>query len=632
MNEIGPGSRLGPFEIVALLGRGGMGAVFRARDAAGREVALKILPRDHAHDRRFVERFRREGAAAARIRHPHITQCHGTGEDGGMLYLALELVKGGSLADRLKAGALPWRDAARFGAEIAGALVALHAAGIIHRDLKPANVLVDEEGRAKLTDFGLARDRNAERLTRTGELLGTMEFMAPEMAEGGASVTERADLYCLGATVHCLVTGRPPFAGSGPELVMKHMRAPPPAVSFIVAGTPPELDRVLLRLLSKKPEERGTAEEAAQDLDAIARGESARPSSPAKLYVGAALLGVAAIVTSLLLRRPPAPTIDVPVAHVDSKKGPPGTQAEAPLPAWFLALPADKRPALPLPGRLRIDAKHPGEYVNGIPGDDSVLVFVPAVTFRMGWPDEEESVDPQASRDALPVHDVKLSAYFIGKFEVSNAQFGRYVAARAVTTAGESEGKGYLNFGQPEEHEQTGATWRRPRGAEAALDDNPVVQITWQEAKDYAAWANLRLPTEAEWECAAAWDGRVSHPRPWGDDIEKESELANKKDFVREGALESVRSRPGGKSFVGAFNMCGNAREWVLDAYTRYPAASEAPLVDPCPEGDAGPRIVRGGACVDTAMTLSTHHRSTARTTRDDVTGFRIAVSAGRPQ
>ncbi|HZU99083.1 MAG TPA: bifunctional serine/threonine-protein kinase/formylglycine-generating enzyme family protein, partial [Planctomycetota bacterium] len=500
MNEIGPGSRLGPYQIVALLGRGGMGAVFRAVDASGQVVALKVLPGDHAADRRFVERFKREGAAASRIRHDHITRCHGTGEDRGTLYLALELVSGGSLADRLKAGPLDWREAARFGAEIARALMALHAAGIVHRDLKPANVLVDEKGRAKLTDFGLARDRDADRLTRTGELLGTLEFMAPEMAEGGAAVTESADLYCLGATVHCLVTGRPPFPGSGPELVMKHINSPAPAASSIVPGTPPELDRVLLRLLSKQPQERGSAEQAARELEAVARGEVSGSRSRI-LLAGVALLGVAAVVLALVVfmgRTEPTPAPAV-VAPVDSRKE--AVPAPKNPPPWFFQLPEDARPALPLPGELRIDDEHPGDYVN--PVDGSVLVYVPAGTFLMGWPEDEMFHDEDGTKDARPVHEVKLSAYFIGKYEVSNAQFARYAAATKVVTLAEVRKRGFLNHGGPESLPQEGATWRNPRGLKRYGDEDPVVQITWEEAKRYAAWARLRLPTEAEWERAA---------------------------------------------------------------------------------------------------------------------------------
>ena len=213
-----PGERVGNYTILELLGRGGFGAVFKAKDEmTGALVALKAVHPDHARDRDFVRRLRDEARAAAAVSHPHVALFHTTGEHGGIPFLVFELVPGGTL-DRLvrDRGPLPWREACARAAEIAGALSALHRAGIVHRDVKPANVLFDGTGRAKLADLGLARAPvDARSLTLTGEVVGTLAYLSPEQANAVAAPGPAADLYALGATLYALVAGEPPFSGEG---------------------------------------------------------------------------------------------------------------------------------------------------------------------------------------------------------------------------------------------------------------------------------------------------------------------------------------------------------------------------------------------------------------------------------
>ncbi|HZV00560.1 MAG TPA: serine/threonine-protein kinase, partial [Planctomycetota bacterium] len=232
-----PGERVGNYTILELLGRGGFGAVFKAKDEmTGALVALKAVHPDHARDRDFVRRLRDEARAAAAVSHPHVALFHTTGEHGGIPFLVFELVPGGTL-DRLvrDRGPLPWREACARAAEIAGALSALHRAGIVHRDVKPENVLLDGEGRAKLADFGLVRlDRGqwhslSGSVTGEGEIMGTFAFMSPEQADGAKDLDGRADLYSLGALLFFLLTGRPPFEGRGVEVLARLAKSPPPS-------------------------------------------------------------------------------------------------------------------------------------------------------------------------------------------------------------------------------------------------------------------------------------------------------------------------------------------------------------------------------------------------------------------
>jgi formylglycine-generating enzyme required for sulfatase activity len=620
-----------------MLGRGGMGVVYRAADASGKAVALKVLPSEHFEDQRFVLRFKAEGETASKIRHENVTRCYGVGQEKGLHYIAFELVPGGSLQDRLKTGPLEWRSVARLGAEIASALEAIHEAGIVHRDLKPANVLVDEKGHAKLADFGIARSESMSRLTRTGELLGTLEYMAPELAEGGRAVDERADLYSLGATLYALATGEPPFKGQGAALVNAHLNAPPPSASDLVASVPKELDRIIHRLLSKSPAARGTASAAARELIALAENVEGAEGRRGLLMVSVGVAVAAGIALASLSTRgktpppPPqpvaavssgAPAIPAPVAARLTKE-----ELFARTPAWFRDLPETERPRFPLLPNLGFGGKN--EYVNK--ADGSVLVYVPAGEFVMGA-GENEATDLE---DAQPQHKVRLSAYFIGKYEVSNAQWRSHGPSptSAERDGGEiardNGGSGLTYVRKP------GASWRTPRGDGVPCQDSqPVVQILWLEAMEYARRVGLRLPTEAEWERAAAWDGKTLRHYPWASEEPPTRELANVRTLAGEGEttkdLEDVTSHPAGVSPVGAFNMCGNAGEFVLDCYDKgtYRARAGKTVEDPCVFDENRSHVVRGGSYEQTGsgvlVTYRDHELPTACTS---AIGFRVALS-----
>ena len=300
---------IGTYEVGAELGRGAAGVVYRARErVTGREVALKVVSRELAASPGFYERFRREASAAARVLDVHVAALLGAGEQEGTLFLAFELVSGGSLADQLKArGRLPWREATSRAAEVARGLAAVHGAGLVHRDVTPANVLLDKDGHAKLADFGLVRRIGARspadvgRLTETGEVLGTLEYLSPEQANGSGEVGPSSDLYGLGALLHALVAGEPPFRGDAYGLVKQHLLAPPPRLSSLVPDVPASLEATVQRLLEKDPVERGSdALAVAQELEALL-GDSSPGEAPApesgrlKLLAGLFALGMGAL-------------------------------------------------------------------------------------------------------------------------------------------------------------------------------------------------------------------------------------------------------------------------------------------------------------------------------------------------
>jgi serine/threonine protein kinase len=240
------GTPFGRYRLVELLGRGGMGEVWRAYDTATeRVVALKVLPANFADDRVFQERFRREAKAAAGLDEPHIIPIFDFGEIDGRLYVTMRLIKGRDLQSVLARGPLPPDRAVPIIEQIAQALHAAHEVGLVHRDIKPSNILVDDNDFAYLIDFGIARAAGETGLTNTGATLGTWSYMAPERFQSGAC-DARADIYALACVLYESLTGRPPFAGDTLEQVaVGHMLQPPPRPSAHGHGISAQMDDVI---------------------------------------------------------------------------------------------------------------------------------------------------------------------------------------------------------------------------------------------------------------------------------------------------------------------------------------------------------------------------------------------------
>src|SRR5881396_1567796 len=218
----------GRYRIVRKIGTGGMANVYLAEDEVlGRRVAIKILNDRHAGDDQFVERFRREAKNAASLSHPNIVSIYDRGEAEGTYYIAMEYLDGRSLKELIVArGPAPVTVSVEYARQILQALRFAHRHGIVHRDIKPHNVLVDAEGRLKVTDFGIAR-AGASQMTEAGSIIGTAQYLSPEPAKG-SGVDQRSDVYSLGIVLYELLTGTVPFSGDTPvEIAMKHLSQPP---------------------------------------------------------------------------------------------------------------------------------------------------------------------------------------------------------------------------------------------------------------------------------------------------------------------------------------------------------------------------------------------------------------------
>lgn len=237
---------------------GGMGTVYVATDERlGRQVAVKLLKEELAHDERFVERFRREARAAGALTHPNVASVYDFANDGGRHYMVMELVRGRDLARVLREeGPLDPARSALITSQIANALQHAHSAGVVHRDIKPANVIVDDQDRAKVTDFGIARAVGDSTLTATGSVLGTAHYISPEQASGG-EVGPATDIYSLGIVLYEMLTGSLPFTGdSAIGVAMRHVSDDVPRASELNPRVPRELDDVVARATAKDPSQR----------------------------------------------------------------------------------------------------------------------------------------------------------------------------------------------------------------------------------------------------------------------------------------------------------------------------------------------------------------------------------------
>src|SRR6516165_9679459 len=258
------GTRLGSYELTALLGKGGMGEVYRARDAKlKREVAIKILPDEFSRDPARVSRFQREAEVLASLNHPNIGVIHDLQEADGTRFLVLELVEGSTLAERIQRGRIPFEEALSIAHQMAEACEAAHEKGVIHRDLKPGNVKITPEGKVKVLDFGLAKALDAApqqaasnsptiltAATNGGMILGTAGYMSPEQARGHAA-DERSDIFSFGCVLYEMLTGRQAFEGETVTDLIASVVAREPDFTTLPADLNPKTEEVIRRCLAK---------------------------------------------------------------------------------------------------------------------------------------------------------------------------------------------------------------------------------------------------------------------------------------------------------------------------------------------------------------------------------------------
>jgi serine/threonine-protein kinase len=349
MFQIRPGTIIDDrYQVVSRVGSGGMAEVYCAEDLQlGRRVAVKLLHERFAQDEEFVERFRREASSAASLSHANIVSVFDRGEWGGTYYIAMELLTGRSLDAivREEAPLTPER-AIELTEQVLAAARFAHRHGVVHRDLKPHNVIIDDEGRVKVTDFGIAR-AGASEITQTGSIMGTARYLSPEQAQG-ESVGPRSDLYAIGILLYELLTGTVPFEGeSVVAIALRHLSEPPRPPSTLVSSISPNLDAIVLRALAKDPDQRfADADEflaaLAGERERLRAEDGSRTASFAPLVLPAVQVPAGYPATGRQTLLPPAPAYGEPahwdpnVTSVLSGGGTPPPRRSSPMWPWAL--------------------------------------------------------------------------------------------------------------------------------------------------------------------------------------------------------------------------------------------------------------------------------------------------------
>jgi|GEM_PF-5699018 len=289
-----PQSRFGKYQLLELLGTGGMGAVYKAVDPhIGRTVALKLLAPGMQQNAELRERFLREARAAGRLQHPNIVVIHDLGEEAGELYIAMEFLEGETLAEQLKQRrSLPVPEAVEVMAQVAKGLHYAHERGVVHRDVKPHNIMITRDGLAKIVDFGIARAGD-QRLTKTGQVMGTVFYMSPEQING-RPLDGRSDVFSAGVVLYEMLTGRVPFEGeSTGATMMKIIMEPTPPLRMLAPLSPPELEKVVMTALAKQPDERyASAAAFAKALEGVRRTFSTGAHTAARGHFAESGFGV----------------------------------------------------------------------------------------------------------------------------------------------------------------------------------------------------------------------------------------------------------------------------------------------------------------------------------------------------
>jgi serine/threonine-protein kinase len=574
-----------------------------------------------------VRRFEAEAAAVAQLRHPNIIQVYDFNHDGDTYYMVLEYVPGETLHTRLGRLAsehrrLPIEELVSIGADVAGAIDYAHQRGLIHRDIKPANVMINPDGHAVLMDFGIAKIMGSAAQTATGTVVGTAQYISPEQVRGQRP-NERSDIYSLGVTLFEMAAGQPPFDGdSAMTIMLKHVNEPVPDLRSLSPGISPDLVAVIERTLSKDPEQRyASAGELARALRLVG-SHPATPPAQATI-IEKAPPGGATVLEPAAAPRPSAPATVSPTL----KPAPPAQPSAQTPPAAAAPAFTGQQPAPPQPAA---GAGQRGRSVStglliGVPLALIVcigLVVIAALAAQtLGSPDPTATVAPTAAptsapataaptdvivpptdtppaeptldpvragmvlipagsfpmgsdafdADQQPVHHVTLEAFYLDPYEVTNARYELCVKEGACNPPA-----------------KPGSFTRAAYFGVAEFADHPVVAVTWSDAANFCAWdGGKRLPTEAEWEYAATGgDGRHF---PWGFEFDGSLLPSASNDTLRVGSF------PGGVSPLGAYDMAGNALEWVADYYDPlyYVESEEANPTGP-EFGDE--RVLRGGS------------------------------------
>lgn len=573
-----PADGLGGHRLVDEVGRGGMGIVYRGHasesDPDGAEfVALKILSPLYAGSERTVTRFHQEASIAQRLEHPALVRVYDHGEDQGYHYLVSEFIEGGTLADR-KASAMRASECARLLAPIARGLHVAHEQSVVHRDVKPSNILIDQGGHAHLSDFGLATDLREEALTRSGELMGTIHYMSPEqVAMRRQEIDRRTDIYSLGVVLYEMAAGKRPFEGeSSAEVLAAILKDSPAPFGPPSDRAARDLQTICECCLQKEPRYRfGNAQSLAEELERVANGQPIVTRPPNVVLRGwrgarrrSRALAIAATVLVLLaagLAVGSALTPDGRAAvEVGSDVEGARVYARAIDPLSGDAGAAQELGRTPCKRRLA-----PGEYRFVVANDGDFVELRETIAAS----EDHSALSVRANPTAWnfdPAKHVRLNAAsFVDDEGRAHEIAPLYVDRDEVTNAE------YLAFLQATNRPEP-PTWRNIEVRDEAWLEWPAAGMSWEDARAFAQWRGMRLPTRWEWLRIACGD-RV-RAFPWGDEAPDDpvSEWARVGRPATKNASEVVRlyreamldplDATHDQSVEGVRNLLGSVREF----------------------------------------------------------------------
>jgi serine/threonine protein kinase len=635
------GKQLGPYQIVAPLGEGGMAAVFKAyHPSMDRYVALKVLPRHFSSNPEFIQRFSQEARLIAKLEHPHILPVHDFGESDGYTYLAMRLVEGGSLADFLKKRRkLDLALISRIVSQVGSALNYAHEKGIIHRDFKPGNILIDKFENCLLTDFGIAKLVEAtSHLTHTGGILGTPAYISPEQGSG-KPIDNRSDIYSLGVVLYQMVVGDLPYKADTPMAVIyKHIHDPLPLPRQRVPDLPESIERVILKALAKNPDDRYST---VADLVNALRNAIEQPVAE-----------IQEVHEPILETEPVQVVKETPVDETESSS----KQAGEPRPAIKVPARKFKIPLILFGLGILVVL---GLFVDGtVFKKQKDLVSKPkeisSVTESNKQNLQSESVSSVTPKkkllvmskrpDVLPVADKKIKnslgmefvyippgTFIMGSPSSEPGRGSNEKQHRVTLTQGF-----YMQTTEVTQGQWTAVMGRNPSKFTNCGDNCPVETVSWNNAQNFIRMLNrkegigtYRLPTEAEWEYSARAgsttafaNGNISELK-CGHDSNLDAMgwycgNSNKKTHP------VAQKRP---NDWGLYDMHGNVNEFVQDRYGKYPSDF---VTDPKGPSNGPDRVMRGGCWFADAMdSRSAKRYGLSPDYRYSSNGFRLVLLPG---
>lgn len=545
------GDVVGDYKIIAVLGAGGMGKVYKVKNQISDRIdALKVLLPSLSDNQKQADRFIREIKVLASLNHPNIAGLRTAFRVEDQLLMLMEYIEGRSLEKEAEAGAVPIHDATDYIRQVLTALDYAHARGVIHRDIKPANIMLTPERVIKLMDFGIAKSTSDDKLTQTGAILGSLAYMSPEQVQG-SGLDPRSDLYSVGICLYEFITGSRPFEGTNYQMMVAQLQRIPQEPMERLPGVPQAMNDVIMKSVEKDPAKRfQSAAEFSAALKEVAPAEQEMTSFQASQTMALSFPGelletrkqTAVQVAPPSVEGPAAASPAPSVAKSAASNAPPAVPVAAPAPRSNFLLPAGIGVGVVAVLAVLFLVFHYPKKADTT--SQVVTTQTPAFVSRPSG-DMVLVEGGQALLGPQP-KSITLAPFYIDKTEVSN--------------------QAYVDFCRATGHTP-------PTGIDQSPSENPVVNVAYDDARSFCSWAMKRLPTAEEWEKAAR--GPHGQLFPWGNSFDASfANVPRDESAASTAKLAPVTAYQNGRSFYGALNMMGNVWEWV-DAVAPVPTGEE---------------------------------------------------------